>query len=100
VSGGLGSCGCAGKPFVYDRSVTSNGTPILAFPDNSAALASALQGTDVRFTGAAAVAANGSVAPKLYAPASWQSGSARKTSRPSIHRAAPVSAASTPDPHA
>ena len=75
VSGGLGSCGCAGKPFVYDRSVTSNGTPILSFPDNSAALASALQGTDVRFTGAAAVAANGSVAPKLYAPASWQGGS-------------------------
>jgi Calx-beta domain len=62
-------------PFIYDRSVTSNGTPILSFTDNSAALASALQGQDVRFTGAAAVAANGAVAPKLYAPASWQSGS-------------------------
>ena len=39
VSGGIGSCGCGGKPFVYDRSVTSNGTPILSFPDNSVALA-------------------------------------------------------------
>ena len=75
VSGGLGSCGCGGKPFVYDRSVTSNGTPILNFADNSIALATALLGTDLRFNGAAAVAANGGVAPRLYAPLGWQNGS-------------------------
>ena len=75
VGGGVGSCGCAGTPFAYDRPVTSNGTPILSFTDGSAALANALQGTDVRFTGSNAMTANGGVAPKLYAPASWQSGS-------------------------
>jgi hypothetical protein len=75
VSGGLGSCDCGGTPFVYDRSVTSNGTPILSFADGSAALAGALQGTDLRFTGAAAVAANGGIAPRLYAPGAWQGGS-------------------------
>jgi hypothetical protein len=82
VSGGLGSCGgCGGTPFVYDRSVTSNGTPILSFADNSVALAGALQGKDVRFTGAAAVAANRAGAPTRYAPAT------RTSTRPRTPRA-------------
>jgi hypothetical protein len=75
VSGGVGSCGCSGKPFVYDRSVTSNGTAITSYADGSATLAGALQGKDLRFTGAAATASNGGVAPRLYAPATWQGGS-------------------------
>ena len=83
---GLGFLGVAGKqsdstwsakpftyPLVYDTMTTGNGTPITSIvPVN---LPTAMQGGDVRFTGAAATAANGGVSPKLYAPTSWQSGS-------------------------
>ncbi len=76
VNSGVGTC-CegSGSPFAYDRFTTSNGTPLLSFPDNSVALGNALQGATVRFTGTQATAVNGGVAPRLYAPNSWQSGS-------------------------
>ena len=83
---GLGFLGGAGKqpngtwsakpytyPFVYDTMTTGNGTPITSI--SAANLPAAMQAADVRFTGTAAVAANGGVAPKLYAPNPWQSGS-------------------------
>ncbi|MEP6625047.1 MAG: Calx-beta domain-containing protein, partial [Acidimicrobiia bacterium] len=57
------------------RFTTSDGTSLLSFPDNSSALAGALQGTTVRFTGAQATAANGGTAPRLFAPSTWQPGS-------------------------
>ncbi len=75
VANGSGDC-CSGSgfPSIYDRFTTSNGTSLLSIP-NGASLATALQGQTVRFTGAAATAANGATSPRLYAPATWQQGS-------------------------
>ena len=72
--GSAWSC-CAGSsyPGIYDRFTTGNGSPIATL--SAGALPAAMQGADVRFTGAAATAANGGVAPKLYAPNPWQGGS-------------------------
>ena len=76
VNSGIGSCcGGSGRPSAYDRSTTSNGTFLLSIPDNSLALGNALQGQDLRFTGAQATAANSGTAPKLFGPSPWQSGS-------------------------
>ncbi|MGZ4713479.1 MAG: hypothetical protein ACXVJZ_14915 [Acidimicrobiia bacterium] len=76
VLGGLGSWGAGtGYPAVYDHFTTSNGTRLLNFTNYSAALASALQTTSVRFAGPNATTANGGVAPPLYAPNPWQQAS-------------------------
>ncbi len=73
---GVGSC-CfgSGSPSIYDRYTTSNGTLLLAIPDNSVALGNALQGQTLRFTGPQATAANGGTQPRLYGPNPWQPGS-------------------------
>jgi hypothetical protein len=79
VSAGSGSWGLSGFPTVYDLSVfNGSGQQIIntsLFPNPSAALAAQLQSNNLFWTGANGVAANGGASPKLYAPASWESGS-------------------------
>ncbi len=75
VQSGLGTWGNGGLPGIYDRFTTSGSTAVTSFANGSVALASALQGKVVRFTGPAAVAAGGGTGPRLYAPAGWQEGS-------------------------
>jgi uncharacterized repeat protein (TIGR01451 family) len=64
-------------PMIYDR-FTENGSGqalLTAFPNNSTALATQLQGGDIFFDGPYANAFNGGVRPELYAPSTWQQGS-------------------------
>ena len=68
VSGGLGSCGCGGTPFVYDRWVTSNGSRSCPSPTTPPRSRAALQGQDLRFTGAAAMAANAGAGTQAVLP--------------------------------
>lgn len=75
VSGGIGTRNYNGSPAIFDRFTKSGATDITSYADNSAALASALQGKVVRFTGPAAAAASGDAGPRLYAPAAWSDGS-------------------------
>ena len=77
-----GSNGCWGDatygyPDIYDR-FTENGSGqslINDFPNDSGELAAQLQSDNLYFDGTNARAANGGNRPKLYAPASWESGS-------------------------
>lgn len=77
VSGGQGSWGLLGYPFVYDL-FTENGSGqslINDFPNGSSALADQLESGDIFFDGPHAKAANGGSRPELYAPDPWKPGS-------------------------
>lgn len=65
-----------GYPVAYDR-FTENGarTPLLSYPNGSAALAEQLTGGDLFFNGPGANAGNGGAPPALYVPATWKDGS-------------------------
>ncbi|MFT7586219.1 MAG: hypothetical protein ACI9EW_002650 [Cellvibrionaceae bacterium] len=82
--------GCYGTiPLAYERFVqTSAGTSILSFTNNSKALGDALIGDALVFNGPNAKAANGGVAPRLFAPTPWKAGSSiqhlREDSFPNI----------------
>jgi hypothetical protein len=75
----LGSWGLPGyfgvDPIIYDRFVI-NGMrqPLIGFPNPSSELADQLTSNDIFFSGSNAAAANGGVAPKLYAPNPWEPG--------------------------
>jgi hypothetical protein len=78
-SGGTGSWGFGSpvKPTQYDR-LTVNGSNqnlTTAFTNPSTALGTQLVSNNIFFSGTNAVAANGGVKPKLYAPATWSGGS-------------------------
>lgn len=76
VSGGLGTVKISGYPTGYDRfTETSAGAKMLSLPDGSAALAAALQSTNVVFDQPAVRRANGGQPAKLCAPSTWQQGS-------------------------
>jgi CSLREA domain-containing protein len=76
VSGGNGTWGSGGFPYIYDRFTENNaGTTTLSFATPSAALAAHLQSNDLYFDGTNANAANGGTRPRLYAPATWDQGS-------------------------
>ena len=78
-TGGTGYWGGLGYPFVYDRSAINGASqPLLnttLFPNPSAALGAQLASNNVFFNGLNARNANGGIAPKLYAPNPWVSGS-------------------------
>ena len=63
-------------PITYDR-FTENGagSPLLSFPNGSAALAPQLTSSNLYFDGTNANAANGGTPPKLFAPSTWMQGS-------------------------
>ena len=76
VSGGQGTVRLQGFPTGYDQATElTTGKKLLSYPDNSAALASALQGGKVVLDTAAVRSANGGKAAKLYAPNPFQRGS-------------------------
>jgi BACON domain-containing protein/all-beta uncharacterized protein len=79
VSGGIGTIGSGGFPYIYDAYVVDgNGTSILntaIYPPNSTQLASALQSDNLFWGGAGGKAADGGARPKLYAPAGFMPGS-------------------------
>jgi hypothetical protein len=64
-------------PFIYDRFAIDGATfnPLLNLPNHSAALASELTGGNVFFGGPNTFAVSGGPPARLYAPATWQSGS-------------------------
>ncbi len=76
--GSTGSWGSGGsEPDYYDRFVV-NGTGQLLisdFPNASAALLAQLTSDSIFWNGANAIKANSNTRPKLYAPATWSSGS-------------------------
>jgi hypothetical protein len=83
VSGGLGTVGDQGLPYIYDANVVDRaGTSILntsVYPNGSTTMASLLQGSGVSgpglfWGGANGIAANGGARPVLYAPGSFQDG--------------------------
>jgi PKD repeat protein len=83
VAGGLGSWGWGlGFPVAYDRFAVNADNPpkyLIStddFPNPSAALAGQLQSQSVYFSGENARAANSNANPRLYAPATWNSGGA------------------------
>lgn len=85
VTGTVGSWGLGSLPAIYDTFVENiNGTRLidtLKIPDNSSVLGSLLTGNQVYFNGpllskyAVSVTPNFAVRAKLYAPATWDSGS-------------------------
>ena len=76
ISGGKGTVRAAGFPFIYDRYTENNaGKAMLSFPDNSAALATQLQGGNLYFDSTQVRAANRNLRARLYAPAVFQPGS-------------------------
>ncbi|MDP9073595.1 MAG: fibronectin type III domain-containing protein, partial [Actinomycetota bacterium] len=79
-STGIGSLGAGQEmnlPTVFDNEVANgSGQNLVATqPNPSAGLAAALQSTNLVFGGAEAAVGNAGVAPRLFAPATWQPGS-------------------------
>jgi hypothetical protein len=79
-SGGSGSWGYStGYPNIYDTFTRDgSGNQLIntsVYPNPSTALGSALTSNNIWFHGSNAMAANGGVRVKLYAPSTWSSGS-------------------------
>ena len=78
-SGGIGTWGVLGSPFIYDLFAINGSSQSLLnttlFPNGSAALAAQLVGNSVFFAGPNVGIANGGFAARLYAPNPWQEGS-------------------------
>jgi hypothetical protein len=78
VPGGenTGSLGSSGYFGIYDTFMRDgSGNPLTGYASPSAALGVALTGGDLWFHGSNAMAANGGQRVKMYAPATWSSGS-------------------------
>lgn len=76
VSGGSGTWGSSGSPYIYDRFVENGGgQAIISFASPSAELAGQLTGNSLFFDGPATRLGNGGNPARLYAPAGWQGGS-------------------------
>ncbi len=76
VSGGVGSYGTAGSPYIYDRfAEEGDGTDIISYASGTTALGDALTSNSVYWFGPFAMTANGGTRPRLYAPSSWNGGS-------------------------
>jgi hypothetical protein len=76
VTGGSGTWGSNGSPYIYDRFVENGGSQaIISFTSPSAALASQLTSNNLYFDGPATRLGNGGNPARIYAPASWQGGS-------------------------
>nr|CAA6829073.1 MAG: Type IV fimbrial biogenesis protein PilY1 [uncultured Thiotrichaceae bacterium] len=78
-SNGLGNWGSGGFQDIYDNFIKdASGNKITdtsVYPNPSASLGSLLTSNNLWFTGSNAVTANNSANVKLYAPATWSSGS-------------------------
>ena len=75
-SGGQGSLGSDGSFGIYDTFMKDgSGNPLTGYTSPSASLGSVLTGGNLWFHGSNAMAANGGGRVKMYAPATWNSGS-------------------------
>jgi hypothetical protein len=76
ASGGTGSFGFDGFPYIYDTFMEAlDGTKLTAYTNPSTDLGSLLTSESLWFNGSNANAANGGTRVKMYAPPSWSSGS-------------------------
>ncbi|MCB0761169.1 MAG: hypothetical protein KDC12_06555 [Flavobacteriales bacterium] len=76
VSGGVGTYGQSGSPYVYDTFVEEgDGTDITSYTSGTTALAGALTSNSLYWNGAFGMSANGGTRPRLYAPTGWNAGS-------------------------
>ena len=79
VSGSSGSWGFNGNPFIFDQFAVNGSNQSLLnttlFPNPSLALEEQLTSNNLLLNGPQAIAANGGVKPKLYAPSAWEAGS-------------------------
>ncbi|MGB1031809.1 MAG: GC-type dockerin domain-anchored protein [Flavobacteriales bacterium] len=97
VSGGNGSIGFGGTPLIYDTFVENNtGSAITSFPNNSAALASQLQGNNLYWNGPLGMANNGGTRPRIYAPGTFNGGSSYSHLNESTYPAGNVNSLMTP----
>lgn len=95
VSGGVGSY--TAPPEIYDRfTASASSTALLSFPNNSTALADALQAPPLQWTGTNAVSANGGQRPVLYAPAHFSQGSSYSHLDESTYPAGNINSLMTP----
>jgi hypothetical protein len=84
-------------PLVYDVSVVDGtGVSVLNIANNSAVMATLLRSGNLFWGGANAVANNGGVRPKLYAPATWQDGSSYSHLDEATYRAGNPNSLMTP----
>jgi hypothetical protein len=78
-SGGLGAWGSSGYPIIYDTFMRDgSGNQLIntsVYPNPSTGLGTALTSDNIYFHGSNAMAANGGVRVKMYAPATWADGS-------------------------
>ena len=76
VDAGQGYLGLGDDFTIWDTFVVNgNGTDITTYFSPSTTLATQFQSNNLFWSGAAAVANNGGIQPKLYAPSTWESGS-------------------------
>ncbi len=76
VDGSSGSVRLAGFPLGYDHfTENASGKKLLALPDNSTQLGTALRSNKVFFDSPRVRTANGGLRARLYAPATWTPGS-------------------------
>lgn len=76
VESNLGYLGLGDDYVIWDTFVVNgNGTDITTYTSGTTTLASQLQGNNLFWSGASAVANNGGIQPKLYAPSPFESGS-------------------------
>ena len=76
VESGLGYVLANGDPSIYDTFVENgSGVSIEAYTEGSTTLATQLQSNNLFWNGALAMANNGGVEPKIYAPNPWEGGS-------------------------
>jgi PKD repeat protein len=77
--GGIGSWGDQNRPVIFDRFIVNGADQRLIdtnlFPNPSSALGAQLVSDNIFFDGTNAMAGAGGTKPKLYAPATWSSGS-------------------------
>lgn len=94
---GVGSIRFSNTPSIYDRFI-ENGTSqtILSFADPSVALGDQLTGNDLFCTGAIATGQNGAIAPRIFVPGSWDSGSSYSHWNESTFVAGDVNSLMTP----
>jgi len=78
-SGGSGSWGYTGYPYIYDTFIRDGAGKLLintsVYPNPSAALGTALTSQSIWFHGDNAMAANSGQRVKMYAPSAWAAGS-------------------------
>jgi len=97
VNAGLGSFAFHPNFDIYDSFVENNpGTDIITYSNNSASLATQLQGNNLFWNGAFALENNNGTRPKLHVPNPWSQGSSYAHLDESLYPAGNVNSLMTP----